>query len=193
MNSAASTAIGQPTARRVASSSSTRPIGRDDDVHAWSAARARRELAVEQQEIRRRRTRRRSRGPSRSPARESRGERLNAGQPRNARNSAMPRCSDARLGVVEDAEAERERQRRGVPELEQRPARARPQKISCAVEPAGLAPAGVGLGDESAAAPRAAFSMSRCVPPPQGKRGGSPARHVTVSARRTYLIQPFSL
>ncbi len=53
----------------------------------------------------------------------------------------------ARLGIVEDAQADDERDRRGEPELKQRPAK-RDQHDEHADRPGGGAPAGVRGGDE---------------------------------------------
>ena len=53
----------------------------------------------------------------------------------------------ARLGVVEDRPAELERQRRGVPELEQRPGDRDPEQ-DASREAGGLASAGIGFGDK---------------------------------------------
>jgi hypothetical protein len=97
----------------------------------------------------------------------------------------------ARLGIAEHTEAEHEGERRGVPQLEQRP-RQRDAEDDPAGEAFGLAPAGVGFGDEL-------FEIdARCGPgfhhaspdaTPQGGRSVCALR----PASADQLIQPFSL
>jgi hypothetical protein len=78
-----------------------------------------------------------------------------------------------RLGVVQHAEAQRERQRRRVPQLEQRP-RERDREDDVRGEAAGLR-APVSACATSSWSSAGAFSIS------------------LTASRRRYLIQPFSL
>ena len=117
-----------PTARRAASSSSTTPITETTTSGGRRQARPQRDLAVEDEQI--------HAAPTPSAASTQsvtgmrlRGEDFSAGNVAKASRNANDQVDDARLAVVDDAEIQLVGQRRGVPELEQRPGRARSTKM----------------------------------------------------------------
>ena len=117
-----------------------------DDIHGVGLPRPRGQLAVEQHQV----------GAGKGPGdgqhpveqRHVAARRTAEGRPGQKGQRQRERQVDgARLGVVEDAEAQHEGQRRRIPELEQRPGQ-RQAKDQPRREAAGLAPAGVGFGDQ---------------------------------------------
>ena len=118
----------------------------DEDVGERRQARAQNEVAIEHDEIEHAGDRRRRQGPvdeRHVVARRGLEGRV-AGEGQEQREAQM---KAARLGVAEHAEAEHEGQRRGIPELEQRPRHGH-RHDGLGGKPGRLAPADVGLGHQ---------------------------------------------
>jgi hypothetical protein len=122
-----------------------------------------------------------------------RGEGGIGGERQEQRETQVKR---ARFRIAEDAEAEQKRQRRSIPELEQRPGDRhridQPPGLTCR-----LAPAGIGFGDKLLQVDIRRHRVRHSSSPVKTNGAGVPhlPRRALLEASREagYLSQPFSL
>ena len=167
---------------------------RDHDVRRRRQARPQRDFVVEHQEVHRRRNAERRQDPvgdrdavARRPFQRRKG---GEGQQEGERQ-----MDDARLAVGDHAEIELVGQRRGVPELEQRPGQ-RDRENVLLFEAGRLAAPGIGFGDHlppALPAPARVSMLSVIASPPQARKlPKKKGRHAPPPFSDRY-IQPFSL